>query len=292
MRVSDSMMSDLVRRGIDQSRARFYEAQRAASTGLRVGKPSDDPVASEGARAETATLRRAETVASTARTALDELESVDSTLAEVVDVLSRAHELGVAAANDTLTAEDRSSMATEARALRAQLHALSNTRVGDRYVFGGLAVGSPPFDATGAYVGSAVLAELDVGHGVRLPTQVSGERAFGAGTASDAFAALDALATALDANDRAAIRAGLDPLAGAVSNAANARAEAGAAQSSLSMAQAAAHRVRDHAETRRAALVEIEPFVAFSELTKAESALQQAVMLASRMPATSLDGGR
>lgn len=292
MRVSDSMMSDLIRRGIDQSRAQLYDAQRAASTGMRVERPSDDSAASAAARTETATLRRTEVIARSARMAFDDLTTVDGALADVVEVMSRARDLAITAANDALSAENRASMATEVQALREQLLALSSTRVRDGYVFGGIDGGSPPFDATGAYLGSPILAELDVGSGVRVPMQVSGERAFGIGTPGDAFVALDTLIAALSADDRPAIRANLTALGEAVDHAVQARVELGSAQSTLSLSEAAALRLQERAVVQRAALTETDPFAAFSELVKAESALRQAVTIASRLPMSMLDGGR
>jgi flagellar hook-associated protein 3 FlgL len=291
MRVSDSMISELVRRGIDESRTKVYENQQASSTGLRVEKPSDDPVAAAAARSDSASMRRSEVVAKTADSSITELQSVDGALAQMVEVLTRTQEIAVAGANDTYTAEERTAMATEVRELRAQLLALSNTKVNGSYVFGGLAAGQPPFDATGTFVGSTTLRQLDIGQGVRVTTQVSGATALGVGTGAETFATLDSLITALEANDATGVFNTLTDVGTAVDNMAQARTSAGAAQSSLEMARAAAERAQDYSNARRAEHVEVDPFDAFSDLVRAENALRRAMALANRMPQTLLEGG-
>ena len=102
------------------------------------------------------------------------------------------------------------------------------------------------------------------------------------------FTALDDLEAALNANDGDAIHASIGGLATSVDQVANGRANAGAHQQALQQAQAAAARVRDEAIRRRATLTEADPVEAFTDLVKAESALQQALAIAARMPPPSL----
>ncbi|HJL19626.1 MAG TPA: flagellar hook-associated protein FlgL [Sandaracinaceae bacterium LLY-WYZ-13_1] len=287
MRVSDSMMSELVQRGLEQNRQSYFEAQQVASTGVRVAKPSDDPVAAGLSRGTRSRERRYDTVAKLSAEGIERLQAVDDTLGQVGGVLSRARELAVLGSNDHLSASDRNDLATEVGALRQQLLSLANTKVGDEHVFGGLAVDAPPFDATGAFVGETTLREIEVGPGARVPVQVSGADVFGA-TGTDAFATLDTLAAALSADDRDAVHATLDELDATVAQAASGRTAAGLGQQRLAQAKAAAERLRQQAVERHAALTEADPFEAFSDLVKTENALREAVSIAARMPPPSL----
>ena len=275
MRVSDSMMHELATRGVANNRESLFEAQRVASSGMRVEKPSDDPVAASLARGTKSRERRSDAVAKISGEAVDRLQAVDDTLA-------------VQGANDHVSANDRTAMATEIAALRAELLNLGNTKIEGEYVFSGLSVDRAPFDATGAYLGETQLKEIEVGPGLRLATQVSAADIFGASGGTNPFTALDDLEAALRADDGDAIHASIGGLSASVDQIANGRASAGGQQQALMQAAAAAERVRDEAIRRRADLVEADPVESFTDLVKAEGALREALAIAARMPPPSL----
>ncbi|MGF1465927.1 MAG: flagellar hook-associated protein FlgL [Sandaracinaceae bacterium] len=291
MRVSDAMLGELNRAALAEGRAELAEAQRASSTGVRVAEPSDDPVLAARARQSRSTERRAEAIRSIASRAVTTLSTVDGVLGQVTEALSRARELAVQGGNDTLAAGDRAALAKEVRALRSQLIDLANTRVDGEYVFGGLAVDRPPFDATGAFQGSTVRRQLAPGPGVRLDVQLPGDAIFGVSGGVDTFAALDALATALDADDGPAVRGAVAGLEGAVEQVADGRATLGVQQEALLQAEAVAGRVRDDAIAKTAGLVEADPLSTFTDLVKAENALRQAIAVAGRLTPSLLGGG-
>lgn len=292
MRISDSMITDLSTRGVEKNRQELFEAQRVAMTGVRVEKPSDDPVAAALARKTHSRERRSETVAKTSGHAVDRLQAVDDALSHVGDVLTRARELAVLGANDHLSADERTDLAVEVSALRDQLLALANTKIEDDYVFAGLATDRAPFDATGAFLGETTLRVIDVGNGVRLPVQVNGSDAFGTSAGGvNAFTALDSLAAALNANDGGAVHALIDELGEGSRQVARARTTAGTAMQGLTQARAVAERVRDDAIARRSHLTESNQVEAFTELVRAEGALRDALGIAARLPPPSLTQG-
>jgi len=291
VRVSDSMIHDLAVRGVLGRKADHFEAQQVASTGVRVQKPSDDPIAAARARGTRSVERRQDAVARMSGEAIDSLHAVGDTLTHAGDIASRVRELAVLGANDHLSAEDRAGMAEEVSALRSELLSLANTRVDGEHVFGGLALDRPPFDAMGAYVGDPRSKEIEVGPGLRIPTQVPGDEIFGAAAGGvPAFATFDALEAALRANDPDATHALLDDLDTVVSQIALGQARVGGRQQALQQAQIAAERTRDDAIQRRADLVEASPVEAFTELVRAENALREAISVASRLPGPSLVG--
>ena len=288
MRVSDSMMHELATRGVANNRESLFEAQRVASSGMRVEKPSDDPVAASLARGTKSRERRSDAVAMISGVAVVRLLAVDDTLGNVGDIMSRARELAVQGANDHVSANDRTAMATEIAALRAELLNLGNTKIEGEYVFSGLSVDRAPFDATGAYLGETQLKEIEVGPGLRLATQVSAADIFGASGGTNPFTALDDLEAALRADDGDAIHASIGGLSASVDQIANGRASAGGQQQALMQAAAAAERVLDAAIGRRPDLLEADPVESFTDLVKAEGALREALAIAARMPPPSL----
>ncbi|MCC6876613.1 MAG: flagellar hook-associated protein FlgL [Sandaracinaceae bacterium] len=278
MRVSDSTLSDLLQRNLTERRESYFRAQQQASSGLRVAKPSDDPVAAGTARGLASRERRAAASASMAAESRDELIAVDSVLASAVDVMARARELAIQTGNDTMSASDRAAAAAEVGSLRDQMLALANTQLDGHYVFGGIASESAPYDAAGAFVGSTSVREIELGPGVRVATQVSGD------VFSGVFATLDSLEVALNGDDGPTIRASLTDLTRGLDQLASGRTEAGTLQQNLQVVGSVAQRVADNAQARRSGLVDADTFDTLSRMMLAESALSQAVSLASRLP--------
>lgn len=292
MRVSDSMLHNLVTRGLAGRQADYYEAQETASSGLRVAKPSDDPVAAGRARSTRSEERRQESLSKMAGNAIDRLQAVSETITHAGDVVSRARELAVLGANDHLSMNDRAALAVEVSSLRSELLSLSNSRVEGEYVFGGLALDRPPFDGAGTFSGETTLKEIEIGPGLKVATQVAGDEVFGTAAGSvSAFETLDALEAALVANDSTGVHDLLDDIETSIDQIAQGQTTIGARQSALQQAKSAANRVRDEAIRRRAKLTEASPVDAFTELMRAEGALREALSIASRMPPPSMVGG-
>jgi flagellar hook-associated protein 3 FlgL len=284
MRVTDNSLLDTARRGIQRAQRRAAAAQEVVSSGLRVSRPADDPTAAAMARRERGRVARAEASLRTADAGFSMAREAESALGSVGDLLARARELAVELGNDTYNAQDRAAAAFEVDELRRAALALANTEIGGVHVFGGFRTAAPPFTAAGAYVGDAGTRELEVAPGVRVQVGFPGTDAFAPAAGVDLFATLDALAGALRANDPAAVRASLDPLARGAEQVLEARARAGAQMSAFETARSAATRVRDSALAERARLVEADPFESVTELVKAQRAVEAAVAVAGQLP--------
>jgi flagellar hook-associated protein 3 FlgL len=209
MRVTDNARLLGVLRNNALSTNRLTTASRKASSGARVTKPSDDPVA------YTTSLRRGSTIANmasrsrTARAAADELTMAEGALDSATELLAQAKSLAVQGANETLSASDRNALALQVTGLREQLLDLANTRGASGFVFGGTRTDTPPFDAAGTFVGNDGVMRAPVSDGVTPRMNVSGAKAFTALGGTDVFAELAALSTALNTNDLVGVRAAI-----------------------------------------------------------------------------------
>jgi flagellar hook-associated protein 3 FlgL len=284
MRVTDNMLFDHPRAGLAAARERASAAQRVAATGLRVEKPSDDPTSAGVGRRKQNEVGRIEAMLHTANVGAFALAVVDDTFAHMSDLASRAKELAVQAANDTLSAADRAGIALEIASLRDGMLAAANTRVDGKYVLGGLREDAPPFDAAGNFTGDRSVREVEVAPGLRVATSVPAGEVLAPAGGLDVLAALDRLAVALSANDLVGIRAGVDEVGTAEEQILSGRAEVGASTQRLEQAQSLATRMRDAADEARANAVEADAFDALSELTRSQSVLEQAVAIAAKLP--------
>ncbi|MCU0673508.1 MAG: flagellar hook-associated protein FlgL [Myxococcota bacterium] len=286
MRVSDKRTYDRHRDELTKLRSRFVAAQDRASSGRRVLAPSDDPVATSLALKERSRAKNAEEHARTIDRGRDRLDAADGALGGVADVLRRAQELAVQASSDTVSADERASIAAEIREIRASVLASANEEVGGRRLFGGHVDDAPPFDATGAYVGGATAPELEVAPGRRVAVGLPGDQIFSGPT--DVLAVLDDLATALETNDEAGVRAGVEGTRAAHAQVVEARSVLGARSDALETASAVVERLEVRALEAQGELVGVDIAEAYLELERARSAYATAVQIAAQLPGPSL----
>lgn len=163
MRVSTIMMYQQNMRGITDSQSAWLKYGEQMSTGKRVNRASDDPVAASQA----VVLSQAQAQNSqyaTARTFATQRVSIEeSTLSQVTTAIQSAQEKIVYAGNGTLSDDDRASLATDLQGIRDQLMNLANSQDGNgRYIFAGYKTDTPPFSDDGTYVGGNINVEQQV----------------------------------------------------------------------------------------------------------------------------------
>ncbi|MDH5491589.1 MAG: flagellar hook-associated protein FlgL, partial [Myxococcales bacterium] len=291
-RVSDSSFYDHNLRSLIRERAKLAKAQLQASSGKRVLAPSDDPLAAALAMRERSKASQAVDRERAAEAGLHSTQAADAALADVAELLRRAQELAIQGATDTLGAPERAGIAREIEELREAALGLANTEIGGSHVFGGARDGSPPFDASGAYLGDANVRSVQVAPGILVEVSVAGDAAFGSGGTSDVLGALEQLRLALDADDVPTIRASIDSLNLAHSTISTARAELGSSMRSFESSISLTKRLEVEAIDRESKLVGVDPLEAFMDFTKAQTALEAAVRIASELPPVGLVGGR
>ena len=155
MRISTQMMYQQNMRGITDSQSKWLSFGEQMSTGKRVNRPSDDPIAASQAvvlsqaQAQNSQYTLARSFASQ-RVGLEE-----SVLGQVTTALQSAQDKIVYAGNGSLSDNDRSSIATDLQGIRDQLVNLANSTDGNgRYIFAGYKTDAAAFDqATGTYNG-------------------------------------------------------------------------------------------------------------------------------------------
>jgi len=185
MRITQQSISIQVKEGLQQAFRRVTQAQEMVTSGRRINRFSDDPLGAaraSGLRSFEATVNQYE---KNINNTLPFMEQADSTLKDVLDGLNRSKELAVQLANGTYTAVDRQSAAKEVRQIFLHVLGLANTKVGDRFLFGGFKNGAAPFSATAtgaAYQGDNGEINVQTGVASVIPINLLGNQVFqGAG---------------------------------------------------------------------------------------------------------------
>jgi flagellar hook-associated protein 3 FlgL len=155
MRVSNDTLRSVFLSAIQDVQRRIVDTQTQVSTGRRINKPSDDPVASARIAELDASLSRLDQYQSNAGVARNQLGLEEEALGATIDNLQRIRELTVQANSSSLSASDRLVVAQELRERAEALRSLANTKdANGRYLFGGYKEAAEPFSVspTGAIV--------------------------------------------------------------------------------------------------------------------------------------------
>ncbi|MEO0464061.1 MAG: flagellar biosynthesis protein FlgL [Pseudomonadota bacterium] len=207
-------------------RGSLERLQTQISTGVRLERGSEDPAAASRLRTLARTERLSEVQEDNAdKLARDLTEAGDEVLG-VANLLSRARELAIRAANDTTGESGRTAIAEELAQLELELfdRANASTLTGEP-LFAGTAAG-PAFvraaDGTVTYNGNTDIASVPVAPGTELERGVPGSQVFQFnvnGTPTSAFEVLSSLSAALQpgtANPGAAAQAAIEGLDAAI----------------------------------------------------------------------------
>ncbi|MGK7285759.1 flagellar hook-associated protein FlgL [Buttiauxella agrestis] len=153
MRISTAMMYQQNMRGVTNSQSEWLRYGEQMSTGKRVTKPSDNPIAASQAvvlsqaQAQNSQYALARTFA-TQKVSLEE-----NVLGQVTTAIQSAQEKIVYANNGTLSDDDRASLATDLEGIRNQIMNLANSTDGNgRYIFAGYKTEAAPFSGTAGNV--------------------------------------------------------------------------------------------------------------------------------------------
>ncbi|HYQ15959.1 MAG TPA: flagellar hook-associated protein FlgL [Polyangiaceae bacterium] len=283
MRVTEGMRYSQVLSNLANITSQHAEASQQASSGLRVGKPSDDPIAA----AEIARLRASNSQTSTHLSTIDtvrgDAELTESTLADAGDIFVRLKEIALQAATGGLTAEERKTMGVEVGGMKDALLSLANARGTRGYLFSGSQVTTPAFDTTGAFQGDDVAQLVPIGNSSPTAVSTSGSEAFAIPGGRNVFADLDSLATALANNDEASIRSSVDNVDLAHTQLVNARARSGLILNKLDASQTVLTSLDTEQQKRAQAAGAADPVESYTRVTQLGQTLERAIAVSKQL---------
>jgi len=192
------------------------ESQRQVSTGKRILTPSDDPVGI----AISLGLRRDQSATDAWGRNIDDsltwLNTTDRALGQALEIVQRARELAVQGGNGTLSVASRQLIADEVSSLKSQFVEVGNSSLAGRFIFGGTATDTQPFDPateTAAAPINTTLINREVAQGSVISVNITADRLQDPpGATADIFTVIDNLTAALGTNDSSAISAALGAL--------------------------------------------------------------------------------
>lgn len=214
MRVTQGMLHSQLLRNLSNNMKRMDGLQLQMATGRKINKPSDDPVGVTYSLRYRSELEANDQFQRNLNSLNTYLEYIDSLLDQAGDVLHRLRELSVRAANGTNPQAAMDSIKSEVLELRAQMVDIANSQMNGKYLFNGQKTDVPPYpdaDAAASAVTDSYEIYFEVGAGVMIPTNVTGNEVFGyPADADNIFRIFDDVIQALEVSDFDTVSSAMD----------------------------------------------------------------------------------
>jgi len=150
MRVSTANSFDTTVNNLARRQAELVAQQERLSTGKRVLRASDDPVAATLAESAQNRLTRVQGDLRAMEASRASLAQAESGLAESGDLIQKARDLIIAAGNGSYSQREREDISRQLLGLREQMFGVANLKNNaGRTLFGGLGGEATPFDSSG-----------------------------------------------------------------------------------------------------------------------------------------------
>ncbi|BCJ87865.1 flagellar hook-associated protein FlgL [Effusibacillus dendaii] len=209
MRVTQSMLNSQFVKNVQINNKNLDIYQRMLETGKKLNKPEDDPVGVGFAMRYEEGLSRIQQYQRNLSSLKSDLETYDTYISKVNDLLQRVRQLAVQGASDTVPQDARQAMAKEVDQIYKEMVDLGNSQFNGKYMFNGQKTDQIPY----SNLANAETQNSDtnrtmitISDNTYLPGNITGQAVFGTAGASDnAFMLLKNLSNALNTNNTTAI---------------------------------------------------------------------------------------
>lgn len=308
-RVTSTSSNQSIINIIQNNRSKLNQLNEEISSGVKVSKPSDDASATINILNSNVSLNKIDSYLSNISTATSEMDTVDTQLQSVVDIIDRVKVLTTQAANGTNSTTELASVNTEIEQLTESLKGIANTQFGGKYIFGGVNTETAPYttpvDGEAQYTGTPQTGNYqrntEISDNITVTTNLPGDQVFGYyytdNSTSPAtvqgqglFNTLATLSTALQADpvDYSAISGKLDDLDTDLSTVLTASAQVGGTVNRLDMTKSKLENDSVNLQSFKSDNQDIDMASTISNLSYQETALQASLQVSSKMMKTSL----
>jgi flagellar hook-associated protein 3 FlgL len=180
IRISTATAFDTGVATLQKRQGDLAEAQQQLTSGKRISRLSDDPVAAARAERARAVQARVDADQRAVDASRANVTQIEAAFGDAGELVQQARELLVASGNPSYGPNERRGLAQQLAAIRAQLLQVVNRVDGaGGHLFGGQGVDAPPFvDAPGGVTYVATPGSAQTASSERLPLAADGRAAF------------------------------------------------------------------------------------------------------------------
>jgi flagellin-like hook-associated protein FlgL len=286
---------------INSIEARLNTAQTQLSSGLTVNQPSDAPDELSPILQLHAQINQNQAMQTNLKSALTTINAAESALSNSVTLLQNALSIATQSTGLSQTADTRATLSQNVQGLLQQMVTNANTTVDGKYAFSGdqnetqlyqLDFSSPTGVNRLAVATSTDLVQAP--GGVQINASLTGNTIFDHRNPDDTvapdnvFSALNGLITALQNNDTVGINTSISSLQTASTYMNDQLAFYGTAQDRIDSGVTAAQNNSVQLQTQLGNLQDANEAASITQLTQAQTQLQEALDAQARIPTTTL----
>lgn len=307
-RVTTAASNQNILNQIMTGRSRLNDLSIQVSSGVKVEKASDDASAAVNILNSNVSLNKIDTYLNNISSASSEMETVDTQLQSVVDIIDRAKVLATSAANEaTMSESELSSVNEEIKQLMDDLKSIANTQFGNTYVFGGTntenAPYSSPADGEYQYSGTSQTGNyqrnVEISDGVTVTVNIPGDKVFGYYYTDNSttpatvqgeglFKTLATLSQSLESGDYDSVRSSIDELDTNLNTVLTASAQVGGVENRLTLTKTKLSNDKINLKSYKSDNQDVDMASAISDLSYQETALQASMQVSTKIMGTSL----
>lgn len=182
MRITNGMMVSRMMLNMNNNLRNMDKEQNDLSTGVKIHRPSDDPVLVARSLKIHTDIAENEQFTRNVDDSYSWLDKTETSLKELNNVLQRVRELSVQAANGVLNAEDTQKIQSEVEQLKEHMVKIGNDTYIGRHIFSGFKTDEKYLNDDGTVnlkdIGGQKI-EYQVGVSAKVTVNVTGEQVFG-----------------------------------------------------------------------------------------------------------------
>lgn len=286
-RVTQGMLNTQMLRNLNNNLGRMDKLQDQLSTGLRINKPSDDPVGISFSLRYRSELAANDQYQRNVDSTISFLDYSDTVMDQMGQVVHRARELAVEAANGTNSDESLNAIKIEIDQLYNQLTNIGNSQFNGKYIFNGQMTDQKPFpneaNAANTVTDSGEVL-FEIGAGVRIAINKTAEQVFGEpGMVNNAFQILKDLSASLETNDTAGIQKSIGLLDERMDKMLGVRADIGAKTNRIQLAEARLVDIGINIQSLQSKTEDADMALVITQLKMNESVYQASLSTGSKL---------
>ena len=172
-RVSENSIHGIFRHGLGVNKQKMEDLQIKGMNLKSMTRPSDSPIDNVESLALRSRLTDNHQYLRNIEHAILNLNATEKSLERMTDVMVKIKEIAVAQSSDFYNRDVKKSIANEVKQLRNDLLAISNQRIGAKYLFSGFKSLTRPFLPSGEYVGDEGQINLEVSKDFFVPINLN-----------------------------------------------------------------------------------------------------------------------
>lgn len=180
MRITNKVLSNNMLKNMYQTMGGMEKYQQMLTTGRKINRPSDDPAGNITSLRMRTKLAQNEQFKSNATTTQSWLEKTEDALISVGEIMQRTRELAIKGANSTNDEGALEAIAAEIDQLLEEMEVQANSRLSDRYIFGGTKTDQEIYSLENdTWAGNSKIMEVEIGEGITADLNLDGKKIFG-----------------------------------------------------------------------------------------------------------------